>query len=1153
MITRILFPVLTFLCLLFSSTSYAQGLECQAPSNSEPMAITCTPIENFIPNTTDELLIVKLVFHIIQKPAPAAVENFQENNPSHEAFLNDVVVSLNNIFSNSDDMYCFGGYVQNTGYVKDSRIRFELTEIKFEEGASCEADDYTELCVDGKYHFMFCKNDNSSSLGGSASSFFSRIYNAYDWYLQNVNNPAYVDQVAGLLAHEFGHSQGIDHADLIEQQSMFPDICQDQDQQYNVYCSIGQSDHCSNNIMSTSNSQGFISPLQMAHMRLRLITSNTSSAYIKFEYDVNKSIIISQNTVWDEVKLIYGDVIIEHPATLTINCDVKMTAGSRIIVKRGARLIVNDATISSQYAITPACYDLNYNKKWTGIEVWGNTNVLPNEIMLSETYQLGQSDPGVVNLNGAKIENALVGIFPQQRGYPWSSQLEHFGGLIKAQNAIFRNCRWGVQYISHRPIKVPSTFSNCEFRETNLSLAAEELPFLVEPTINLQLNQEGITSWQVSGITVGGGCNFRYLSNAIVVGDATIDVHSSSFFKVKNGVILGTSAPAFNQVSNIGSSFAGSGNTFEKCDFGLIARPYGFLFAGNNLFKNSNKIGIQIEGASIYELNENKFLQNILKASTIDGIELRQSAGFGESRIRCSEYITTDRAKHFDNGILAAGNNSSTYFLGNKFASIHDVNVQAISTFDPNGVFVQYMGELPNQGTVQNAVFNEFTLAGTNHQSEIQTPPVTSGLSQFFTYWVPTTDCNLLTIPKKPLKGVCSKMPPNNPPPPFHFENALGATEGGAFNCSFGPVDGLTRPVPCSYPSCLEWYYTRIDSLDSRLNPGASPSLISLIHTLPNQSSTLQALTEASPYLSDNTLNAVIQSDMADADKLNVLIANIPLTPYIVYEASNYLPVSFVDSILGLQDQSSDISVRDEARQSRISLNNAKMSLLKQYVDSLYTAGAFAEAVSLLSNDPERHSREALVGLTLRMGDFTGASQLLNNYPESTREDIEFKFIQTINLQLLENGNGWLPSAADSVTLYALAENYSPQAAFAKTMLWVLYDTVITNELPIYAEGRSAMPPAQKGQAEKMTASSGSNWVVYPNPAAGSITIELINYSPGLQSCFRLYNALGVELRMYHVYSNVLNIDLGDVEKGTYLLQYSDNTGALTTKWLAKW
>jgi len=198
---------------------------------------------------------------------------------------------------------------------------------------------------------------------------------------------------------------------------------------------------------------------------------------------------ITSSTTWSENRVVSGVVSVEPYQTLTIKNTVALTEGSKIVVKQGAKLIVDGAIL------TKAC-----SGQWQGIEVWGNT--------LQHQYTInGVCAQGTVELvNGAVIENAMNGLTNWQPDN-WNS----IGGIIKATGVTFRNNRRSVEFMKYRNFNPGSGsekdnlsfFNNCTF-EVNDNYSLNASPYYT-----------GVSLWSVKGVKFSG-CDF--LNNRTVIG-----------------------------------------------------------------------------------------------------------------------------------------------------------------------------------------------------------------------------------------------------------------------------------------------------------------------------------------------------------------------------------------------------------------------------------------------------------------------------------------------------------------------------------------------------------------------------------------------------------------------------------------------------------
>lgn len=160
------------------------------------------------------------------------------------------------------------------------------------------------------------------------------------------------------------------------------------------------------------------------------------------------------NHTWETDKTIYQYIIIEKDATLTIkDATIDIEGKQKIIVKRGAKLILDNAELKSASGCSP-----DY---WEGIEVWGN----PYEAQDNPEMQ------GQVNIkNGTIIKDARYGILTCKRigeiGLQDQGLFTDFcGGIVTAVNSSFCNNDISIYIpgLSSIQFDSDSYFYNCTF------------------------------------------------------------------------------------------------------------------------------------------------------------------------------------------------------------------------------------------------------------------------------------------------------------------------------------------------------------------------------------------------------------------------------------------------------------------------------------------------------------------------------------------------------------------------------------------------------------------------------------------------------------------------------------------------------------------
>lgn len=1044
---KLLIPILAICSLSIFPASLIAQTHCYSeegtPSITNSGLVNCGNRDNYIPTATTPIKTVKLMFHIMQREEPFPKDNFDENNPAHVAYLNGLVDRLNSLFSNCNVMWCNCDW-QSTGYNRDSRIRFELQDIKYwrsNAGYNNQSGLYSDtyclnnfgICKDEILNIFFCQI--SGTVGGYGPPSHVMMFNQYSEYLDGVTDTW---GPGNLLGHECGHTFGLPHSFC----GRYSDMCQSEYTDcISRFCQSRETDcQCSNNMMSGARLSDFISPMQMGQMHMTLLNSSVSK-YLKPSFEPNLETEITGAVEWETARLADRSIRIKPGGSLTIKCNLLMPENAQIIVERGARLIIDGGKISTKGVARTSCSNnIPKFERWQGVQVWGNTNVTATQGMLNETYQLLSSDPGIVIMkNGAIIENAQIGIYGQQRGTPWTSQLEHFGGLISVDDGMFTNCRKAVEYISHTPKTVTSTFQNCTIRQTYLSTSLT----------NQVSDFEGVTAWQTNGMIFKENCKFLNLEKGVVLGNSTATIVKSTFEFNKYGVLLNMPAPTPDKKTFIGGP--NEGNLFRYCNFSVLAQSYGLLVVNYNVFQDCYT-GVVAEGTSIFNIKENEFKYSSTNNSPnfVTGVGAIQTGETGASYVQCNEYIVPNGSiAPIRDGISLFGNNSGFYWLDNKFACKYDVKIQ--SAVDNSGNIVDN-GIVPDQGGNFNGVFNLYSPLSSVHKADILTSAPATGTTQLFNYYVPTDDCTSRLVPRCPSAGECAGLP-QCAGIAYGFTNI--AFPSLAPECSFGVINGYLGSGDCRTKECLDQYYTALNDLDAAYTIVADPTII----------------------------------------------------------------------------------------RQKTTVNNKKMALLRHLTDSLYQIGQVEKAAVLWQADPERFSREALVGLRLETRNFAAVGDLLNNYPTTSNDDIRYKAIQTIHLNSQVQPN-YAFSAADSSALYDIALGGSEQAGYAKSLITVLTGKVIPPVLP------DDKPNIERGDLRTSDFQI-PLFDLRPNPANNTIYIHL-NAEVYVGSQLLIRDIYGRTLLATVITGAEHPLDISALPHGQYAATLITSDGTLYTKILLR-
>jgi|GEM_PF-2550742 len=199
-----------------------------------------------------------------------------------------------------------------------------------------------------------CSPDNWKNLTGSDPNYLHMFFTgasskriqfgcAPSPNYMNVSNFIFGGGWAGtkLTAHEIGHTLGLSHTNFPQ----FSDL-----PKKDKFCSGCKCDATtiSNNIMGYNGCRHYLSPLQIGH-----VYKNYSSLEKRImittacDYDPELSITVRGNEVWNRSRALQGNIIVKKKATLEINRNQFLAAGTTIFIEKRAKVILNNTVISN--------------------------------------------------------------------------------------------------------------------------------------------------------------------------------------------------------------------------------------------------------------------------------------------------------------------------------------------------------------------------------------------------------------------------------------------------------------------------------------------------------------------------------------------------------------------------------------------------------------------------------------------------------------------------------------------------------------------------------------------------------------------------------------------------------------------------------------
>ena len=173
-------------------------------------------------------------------------------------------------------------------------------------------------------------------------------------------------------------------------------------------------------------------------------------------------------------------------------------------------------------------------------------------------------------------------------------------------------------------------------------------------------------------------------------------------------------------------------------------------------------------------------------------------------------------------------------------------------------------------------------------------------------------------------------------------------------------------------------------------------------------------------------------------------------------------------------------------------------------------------------------------GMMVSNGDYNDARQYLNSLRTETEEESDFKTVQLINVDRLQN-NIFEANSSDLSTLYTIGKKVYPMSAYARS----LYKYFTGEKLELDTE------IGKEGIKSRSIAPEENEVIVYPNPSRGTLELD---YKISEQAKLSVYSRSGTVLKEVSLDANIkqMELDLTHLPDGIYiLLVRTSETGEL--------
>ncbi len=369
---------------------------------------------------------------------------------------------------------------------------------------------------------------------------------------------------------------------------------------------------------------------------------------------------ITSNETWEDRMNLFCTLVIEDGATLTVKGDLVVYGDQKIVVKPGGRLHIDGGKITTE------CGSM-----WQGIELQGDAS-----------QHQSVSTQGVVEIkNGGTIEYAQNGITTIGVDAAGNKDWSKTGGIIRIENATFKNCRRGIEFLSYQNFN-PVTGAprdNISYVRNTSFINDAPLPDDIIPYC-------GISLYDVDDVILS---NLTF-DNSFATTATLAQQRGSGIIALDANITLKPSYDAS------GNAIPTTISSFKNLNYGIIIAGAGGLsssYIRENDFEN-NEVAILLDGAAMTEVVKNNI---VLPNEPFDNSNTRQAIG-----------IVADHAT----GYLVSENNITVSATGSSWArGSYTKNTNITSgQFYKNFLSDVAIGEqIEGQNTQYNIDCNEYT------------------------------------------------------------------------------------------------------------------------------------------------------------------------------------------------------------------------------------------------------------------------------------------------------------------------------------------------------------------------------------------------------------------------------------------------------------
>ncbi|GEM_PF-862429 len=945
------------------------------------------------------------------------------------------------------------------------------------------------------------------------------------------------------LPHEIGH-----HLDMRHPYDSGETNITNYDRLIDLFPCTGVLDTANNNFMAGKGGN-HVSPIQSGRMHRALSTDISiwgNSRHYAYGYS-EIPYTLETNETWDFTYKSYQDIVIPSGKTLTITCKLEMVPNSKILVEPGGQLIVDGGLITAA-----KCGGKDYEGYWQGIEVQGDHS----------KPQIEQYQGKVVLKNGAIVEFAREAVMPWKH-YDWTKT----GGIIQATNATFRNNKRSIQYMGYQNFMSSNAVNESPNRGKFV-----ECKFIWDDDAFEGGFQPAITLNGVKGVQITG-CVFQDKRTNIGITERAVGIYSiDAGYAVKGKFTGNINSPvqAYYSTTNYivgefidmykGIEITGSGTLysniidhvkFTNCNYGIYVHGTDNPTITRNEFNYKSPLpagltaptSVKVENTTGFKIEGNHFYNDLGTSLAVYG-SVVNSAGEAENTVYKNKYdknFLANQAVLYNRSNQPNQTRGLQYLCNNNVQNRHDMNIQTYSDFNAGVRSLQGEPAYASQNllsvspirhivTTDNVHPMKYYWKGANNQPTLITQTPIGGSNA------------ISVIPSLELRECKSNF--TNGGVILHDDKVLELAEKTSMKA--------TRDNLVASKNTLENDYF------ADLANGDASSLYSLIATinLSNASDVKNTLLANSPYLSHNLLTNLGEVSTTlfpknwylDVIKANIEVFEVP--EFRLYLMTKNEPL-VGDEMLILAEAYRNNPTARSTDQNNIAELSEKIATIDNWllIDELNNepTDIASEIPNLLEERADVASNSQKLGYYFGLKDWANfnneliACQNQISTMEDGRLKQEISDVMDILSYLKDQQNNFgsydLPLSESQISqLLSYRNELSGKAQQYASNVLCFYASICEED---YRDEMEATGAKQQIIQFEPTASQSVSLKLYPNPNNGVFTIQ--NEASGILNV-EILNMQGqrFEFSIVSRTENTIEIDLGEIKDGVYILQVVD-------------